>query len=693
MNGSEIKKEQRGKAVLILLIIALCIEIFVFNIRAVQSVFYKECVLAGEQINTGGFDAYGDGLYMLQENAEEGVVYLTGLDQLTDTVHNVHLEWELPMAQDSPWMESGICTITPFVRDEGHDQYTQLADHVFRPDVPNSGFLWLQGSGKIRTVALQLAFSEQGALQIGRVVVNARQPFMIMPVRLLVLFLLLLCVETFRKASWKPAEVKGKAGKREAVIAVCVGIAVVLPAIFLNAADNYKKQDMHFRPYQMLAEAFEAGQVHLLTEPSAEIRALDNPYDYTARMANGLEEGRDYLWDTAYFNGYYYVYFGVVPCLLFYLPVWLLFKAHMTETIVMVVCAAFFYTGTWLLIRSLCRRYHSQIPYILQMIAVITVFLGSNMPACLGNPDAHDVPRICGITILMWGFWFWSSAIENTQEEGRKVNLYRMAAGSLCMALAVGCRPNLALYSAVAPVMFWQYRKAETATEKKTLTRRYLALLLPYLPVAAALMYYNQIRFGSPFDFGFAYNLTMQDCSRTVVSLDKLFLGIYDYLLKLPHMGYRYPFFDRDAFAELNQYGHATVYVTCCYGGLLVCNLATWFIPVLFVKANRKQQQGHEALTMLGLVLVELVITSMTGGISYNYMADFAFPLLVTAWSAVFFAWDELKGTAAIKYVRGFLGLALVWSVWFHAQFYFLSTLNTGNTGLYYRIFYAFNFF
>ena len=43
---------------------------------------------------------------------------------------------------------------------------------------------------------------------------------------------------------------------------------------------------------------------------------LENPYDTAARQA----AAPDALWDVAYYNGRYYVYFGIVPCLLFQLP-------------------------------------------------------------------------------------------------------------------------------------------------------------------------------------------------------------------------------------------------------------------------------------------------------------------------------------------------------------------------------------
>ena len=208
------------------------------------------------------------------------------------------------------------------------------------------------------------------------------------------------------------------------------------------------------------------------------------------------------------------------------------------------------------------------------------------------------------------------------------------------MSLAVGCRPNLALYSFMAPVFFWRYRKPEVGEEIKDAGKRYMALILPYVPAAAGLMYYNFVRFGSVTDFGFAYNLTVQDCSRTVVSLDKVVLGIYGYLLKLPQMSYCFPFLVSGSFAELNHLGHTTVYVTYCYGGLLVCNLVTWCLPALCGRRKRESGGLDSGRALVIIVMIQVLIISLTGGISYNYMADFAFLLIIAGWEGAWIWWE-----------------------------------------------------
>ena len=67
---------------------------------------------------------------------------------------------------------------------------------------------------------------------------------------------------------------------------------------------------------QEIVDAFRAGQVHLLAEPSQELLEMENPYDWSARSALGVSA----KWDHLLFEGKYYSYYGIAPVLLLYLP-------------------------------------------------------------------------------------------------------------------------------------------------------------------------------------------------------------------------------------------------------------------------------------------------------------------------------------------------------------------------------------
>lgn len=76
---------------------------------------------------------------------------------------------------------------------------------------------------------------------------------------------------------------------------------------------------MHHAQYQELAEALSEGKVSVGDAEEA-LLAMKNPYDTIALQAAGIGYRADY----AYYNGKYYVYFGIVPVLLLYLPYYLL---------------------------------------------------------------------------------------------------------------------------------------------------------------------------------------------------------------------------------------------------------------------------------------------------------------------------------------------------------------------------------
>lgn len=62
--------------------------------------------------------------------------------------------------------------------------------------------------------------------------------------------------------------------------------------------------------YNLLAQAFQRGQLHLLLEPAPELLSLENPYDFRSR------ENISYLWDASLYQGKYYLYWGPVPGLI-----------------------------------------------------------------------------------------------------------------------------------------------------------------------------------------------------------------------------------------------------------------------------------------------------------------------------------------------------------------------------------------
>ena len=93
-------------------------------------------------------------------------------------------------------------------------------------------------------------------------------------------------------------------------------------------------------------------------------------------------------------------------------------------------------------------------------------------------------------------------------------------------------------------------------------------------------MFYNQIRFDSPFDFGSSYNLTTNDMTRRGFVIDRFFSGIHTYLFQLPNLLPIFPFIRYVPF-ETDYIGEITREYTA--GGLLALLTLLIGLSIMFI--------------------------------------------------------------------------------------------------------------
>lgn len=112
---------------------------------------------------------------------------------------------------------------------------------------------------------------------------------------------------------------------------------------------------------------------------------------------------------------------------------------------------------------------------------------------------------------------------------------------SLFLSLSVACRPTQLLTSLVfLPILIMIFIK--NVKEKKDIIKNILAVAIPYLSIGIALMYYNYIRFGSIFDFGSGYQLTINDMKNLDNRLMTIGMGIVCSLFSIPNFLPNFPF-------------------------------------------------------------------------------------------------------------------------------------------------------
>lgn len=276
------------------------------------------------------------------------------------------------------------------------------------------------------------------------------------------------------------------------------------------------------------------------------------------------------------------------------------------------------------------------------------------------------------------------------------------------MALVAAVRPPLLIYSLLALPLFDQVLfKTEVGYNKKDKIRMLMSLVIPYVIVAVPVMYYNYIRFDSFFDFGFHYNLTNMDSQNVPFSLEKMSYAIYEYLIKLPEISYKFPYL-LQPYAWIDGSLHTLISTDTSFGSILFFNSFLFAIAVVIAKRKEfcKRKLFVFSMMLLTISLFLMILdVEITGCVIYRYQADFAFALFIMAWLGILWLQEFYKGKISHNAFRGILTASVFLSVvmnsmlWFlpdyiysWAPFYYEFSLLKGNTKLYYDIYYGFNF-
>lgn len=223
-----------------------------------------------------------------------------------------------------------------------------------------------------------------------------------------------------------------------------------------------------------------------------------------------------------------------------------------------------------------------------------------------------------------------------------------LAAGSVCMALTLGCRPPFIVACLLAVPLFWK----ELAEDHLFLSKKGLpnvcALILPFILVFIPLLWYNYARFGSVWNFGQDYNLTVVNMTEPATTWWTVPQQLYYYFLQPPNIFATFPFV-----------GSTTIRASVYYwaeplsGGLF---FTIPFLLILFVMhnilsvkaANCAAGQPLSASRMLAirlslrlsmifclavtsLAVVLMAIEGHKAGIGFRYPTDVAYLLMIVA--------------------------------------------------------------
>ena len=520
-----------------------------------------------------------------------------------------------------------------------------------------------------RTIRVWVVEAKGTVVPLDAVRANVKVPFHVEPLRLAGMAAIALLVAAWRPGSrlWS-IRLDPASGRQRLTLALLLTPAAIYTAwsivmhirgawpLVFHTPGSYTYD---FDQYAHAADALLHGHAWLDLPVPDEFAAASNPYDPAVRdrlLAAGVTP---IYWDYAFLDGHWYSYFGVLPTLLLFAPYQAIASALAGRPLMLSTGAAMLALlfgvlvfGVLLTIR-LVHRLAPHASLAATSMAVATLLLGSNAGYLWFRTNFYSVPFAASMLLTFLGLWLWLGA-ERTAKDGgiaqwhlwrandrceTALSLPHLAAGALCIAANAGCRPTFATAALLGIPLFWRHIRALFADlAARRMSYRHAcvpiaAVLAPAALVVMPLLAYNALRFGSPFDFGSDYQITVTDMTRFRQPLANLPATIGYYLLLPLRVTDSFPWLGVNP-TPLTTWGFAEPLV----GGLFI--LFPLLLPAVALAAPRLRRRiaaptRHMLVAALALAAALLLFDAYAAGLGWRYMTDFGWLIALAAMPAI----------------------------------------------------------
>lgn len=569
------------------LLIAVFLEITIFNIKAYRLDFSKaqEISFSEEELED-----------MQVENNVFSKVNLENLDTEIKTIYvkfknfnpNEYIEYQISYSDETT-------------------KERNLPKKEYFEKVEESQYTAVYLSGKVES--LSISYSKDSELE--EIQLNTPIPFNFNIFRTIIVTLIILLIYSLKTHSfWQEAYTKENVKGQRVYFLILTFFILIL--CFFNIFNEYIETDLYNKDF---VEALENGQTYLLEEPSEKLLSLENPYDTVERSS--IKRGEDYIWDTALYNNHYYVYFGILPALILFLPFYIITGTFLKTSVVVLLFSVLSAIMLALIIEYIFKKHFSKLPFKMLVFSEISILFGSFLIWINVALRFYEMVNVAGLYFSLQGIYLFL-----TIKKGGELSFKKLGLGALCLALAVACRPTTLIASIIIIPIIWNLFKQKKANKKEVL-KLILVVMIPYIVVGLLLMYYNYIRFGSIFEFGAKYQLTMNDMRNLKNRLITIPAGFIYNLFNLPSFIGEFPFMQVNSnIPEIFAY----YYVEDMPGGVFILAPIAFAVFGIkkFLKTSKNTELKNLVVVILAVGIILNIIIVMQGGSTGRYLLDFA---------------------------------------------------------------------
>ena len=366
--------------------------------------------------------------------------------------------------------------------------------------------------------------------------------------------------------------------------------------------------------YNLVVDAFKNKKLYIATVDDYPKLNIDNVY----KNFNILYDDFQYrdLFDSSYYKGKLYLYFGITPILLFYLPFNIITNLYLTDKIVVLFLTCLSLFLSLLLLKEITKILKFNVPKPTVILSIFIIGLCNYIPFVVIRGCIFEVAILTANVLLILSFLLLYFYLEEKKPNKRIFFLFLM---SLSLSLSVGARPfyvfHIPLFYFL--ILFFEYKKNK---DIKKILKVSFVFLVPCLFYGTILAMYNYLRFDSIFEFGFKYTLNFENHYEQIPSIKDSLLAIKYNLFQAPDIVQK-TFFSLTK-AEGHLFANEAV-IGIFWAFPLIFSFA--FLPKFLLDTAKKNNNiVGIIILMLFVAGMNLFVTSFIGMVSryfFEYMS------------------------------------------------------------------------
>lgn len=618
--------------ILKIILIGLILELVLFNITTYISIFRK-----GENLTINIDNNYS---FLYTDKEDEIIIPINDINKKISTIKIEQ--------NDNPKIDNLEYKIGYSDETSKEIRWMQNSKHLIK-DNERTKYISAYLSGNVNTIWI---LTDKFAVETGdikSISFNETIPITFNIVRFFIFIGIMIFIYAIKNVEniYNPKNLK-----QETILIVIVLFAIIV-CNTINELTVCDELDFYSKDF---LEAVKQGQFNLIRNDSEKLSLLEDPYDTLTRDIT-IQRDADYLWDVAYYNGNYYIYFGIVPLLTLFLPFNLITHKYLTSSMAVLIYSVLSFILLKEILQKVINRYFKNVSFRAVVSSLLILCFGSLILVLNGIPRYYEVAVISGLCFSLLGLYF---ILEATEEE--KIKYKYIFGGCLSLALAVGCRPTYLLVSLIIlPLLIKVFVENIKLKNKKEIIKEVLCVAIPYMTIGIALMYYNYIRFGSIFEFGAKYQLTINNMAKIESRVFTVIQGLWCNLFSLPSFVGEFPFIGNHNDFNFNGY----YYIENMIGGLFILAPICFFNAYVLKNIKDKENKPRNIMILI-IFAVGIIIAALSvamAGSTQRYIVDYAWLIILSGIFSFLKIYLSLKSEESKKILEKIIAIIAVYTV------------------------------